>query len=234
MKTLPETTPVNTIVLAITPQEACDEDFRQSFYPFALYKRVDRPDFAAAGSANARNRLRNELIAKLKSEAIEARQRAAVIKGIVSKANMCPFILPIRNFQSDHLHQLLGKAFANVATIPDPQYFLQDVEREFLRLHPYTRPPNSDRRCLSDGRHYFKSPGRHRHGYYQNALDGHHGPTCLLNARSRLGGAIAHDFHFDCDPVRRLDRVYEDCHKHEHRPKATYVNIAPSDAIMGG
>lgn len=233
LKSLPETTPVNTVVLAIAPHGADDAQFRKAFYPFALYNPVEAPDFAKATSMNVRNRLRNELVARLKIEAIEARKRAALVKGVVSKANMSPFVLPVRNFRSKHLDAMLDKVFARIATDPDPQSLLRRAEREFLRRLPYTHPPDSDRRCLSDGRHYFKSPGHQRHGYYQNALDGDHGPTCLLNARSRLGGALAHDFHFDCDPVKRLDRRYLDCHDAACPPKDTHVNIAPSDAIIG-
>ncbi|MBD3817783.1 MAG: hypothetical protein IE912_02555 [Brevundimonas diminuta] len=233
LKSLKETQPVNTIVLAITEPEVDDEFFRQSFFPFALYRRIDAPDFSKARSTNERNRMRNAFSETLKAAARDSRDRANIVKGHVSKANGSPFILPVRNFQSDHLSKLLSTIFAELPVARDPKALLAAAEQEFLRNLPYTTPPGSDRRCLSDRRHYFKSPGRHRHGYYQNSQDSQHGQTCLINARSRLGGAMPHDFHFDCSPTKRLDREYADCHDRLHPPKGTYINIAPSDAIIG-
>jgi hypothetical protein len=233
LKTLPETVPVNIIVLAVTSQDEDDAPFRQAFYPFALYRRVDAPDYSQARSTNVRNKIRNAFVGQLKSEAIESRGRADVVKGVVSKANMSPLILPVRNFRSVHLEPMLAAVFDGIATHPNPGQLLRSEEQRFVTRVPYARPPGGQRRCFCDGRHYFKSPGRHQHGYYQNSKDGAHGTTCLLNARSRLGGAIAHAFHFDCDPITGLDASYPNCHDALHPPKAKHVNIAPSDAVIG-
>lgn len=233
LKALRETQPVNIIVLAVSEANTDDAEFRRAFFPFAYYQRINAPDLSNARSVNARNRLRNALVGTLRTTVLEARKRADLVKKSVYRANPGPLVLPLRNFQSRHLATLLETVFDRLPTARDPEALLAQAELEFLRHEPWITPPSSSRRCLSDRRHYFNSPGRHRHGYYQNVKDSDHGLTCLLNARARLGGALVHDFHFDCAPVKKLDRRYNDCHGDEHPPKEGYVNIAPGDGIIG-
>jgi hypothetical protein len=231
VKLLAETVAVNTIVLTICQPDG-DRAFRQRFYPFALYRRVSPPDFSEARSRNARNRIQNAFLAQFQKTVVDLRQRAEVVKGVVSKANMSAFVLPVRNFRRKELGELLEDTFEKAGAVADLATLLRTNEQNFVKRVPMTTPPDSDRRCYSDGRHFFKSPGRDRHGYYKNAGDGDHQLTCLLNARSRLGGSLTHDFHFDCQPVRTLDADYPDCHDERREPKKAHVNIAPSDGII--
>lgn len=232
LKKLDEAVPVNTVVLAICEPGEDDAAFRQRFFPFALYRRIDAPDLSEAYSTNAKNRIRNAFASRLPKTVIDLRQRAEVVKGVVSKANMSAYVLPIRNFRRNELRELLEATFGEAGTAADLRRLLDANEQAFVKRVPMTTPPSSDRRCYSDGRHYFKSPGRDRHGVYKNSGDGNHQLTCLLNARSRLGGSLSHNFHFDCDPVRRLDADYPDCHEECLPPKKAHVNIAPSDGII--
>ena len=232
LKTLAETVAINTVVLAVTQEDEEDQAFRAAFFPFALYRRVNAPDLANARSKNIQNRVLNTFVIELQRIAVGARHRADLVKGAVSKANMSALILPTRNFRREELLFMLHAVFDQAATVDDLDALLRASETEFSRLVPFVTPPGADRRCYCDGRHYFKSPGRHRHGFYQNSKDGAHGQSCLLNARSRLGGALLHDFHFDCQPVKRLDARYPDCHDAPRPPREKHVNIAPSDGII--
>ena len=232
LKVLPESTLVNTIVLAITPAHADDAAFRDHFFPFALYRPVSEPDYSEARSVAKRNQIRNHFVEALKREALAARRQADIVKGVVSRANMNPLLLPVRNFGRNELNDVLRSVYDQVGLAHDAAALLTSATREFEAAVPYVKPPDGQRRCFSDGTLLFKSPGNDRHGYYRNARDADHQLTCLLNARSRLGGGFAHAFHFDCVAVRRLNAEYHDCHGQTRAPKATHVNIAPSDAII--
>ncbi|RYG89102.1 MAG: hypothetical protein EON59_02145 [Alphaproteobacteria bacterium] len=232
LKALSEATLVNTIVLAITPAGADDTAFRDHFFPFALYRPVSEPDYSEARSVAKRNQIRNRFVERLKREAIAARHQADIVKGVVSRANMNPLLLPVRNFDRNELNDLLRTVYDQIGLAQDAAALLTAATRQFEVAMPYVKPPDGQRRCFSNGAHLFKSPGNDRHGYYRNARDADHQLTCLLNARSRLGGGFAYDFHFDCVAVRRLNTDYPDCHGQRRVPKSTHVNIAPSDAII--
>lgn len=203
------------------------------FFPFALPRRLAVPDFSKAKSKQDHSKLLNEFVASVVDASRKVRAASNKISHRTHVHNLNPLLLPIRNFQGDELSELLWKVYSEASYSDDPDKLLSDEISRFLAKHPWATPPDGQKRALSDGVLYFKSPGNDRHGFLRNSIAKTHPIDCLLNARSRLGGAYDYCFHYDCTPVKgKLKAGYENCHGHDSPPKKTHVNIAPNDFII--
>lgn len=131
------------------------------------------------------------------------------------------------------MRSMLLRLFRNIGVHERPEQLIDAEVAAFLQTHPFVKA-KGDRRCLSDRVLFFRSPGSHRHGYYRHTISRDpHDSLCLLNARSRLGGAYDHSFHFDCEPVSgTLSKHYPNCHNQNASPKREHVNIAPNDYVI--
>lgn len=231
-KSLREDTTLNILTITVTDYNQSDAEFRTKFFPFSLYIPIPAPQVPPGISKARRNQILNAFIDNIIRVTIDGRRRSNIIRDRVSVTNLSPLLLPIRNFKSKALTPFFAALYNQLSGVDDVGATINEAVRDFIQRHPYRKPPTSDLRCLSDGDMYFKSPGKHRHGYYRNSNDNNHKLTCLLNARSRLGGGYPHNFHFDCEPVKRLDAAFPNCHGADEEPKPTHVNIGPSDAII--
>jgi len=174
----------------------------------------------------------------VEKELDELKKRTAIVRQFTHIQNLTPLLLPLNNFISADYQAMMRRLFEQLGTHDDPSSFLKDEMNDFFKRHPRTYPSAGGRHgkgqhCLTDGIHHFKSPGRHRHGFYRPTRDHEHPMVCLLNARSRLGGAYSHNFHFDCEAISGgLNRHYPNCHGAPCPPKENHVNIAPNDYII--
>ena len=206
--------------------------FIQAFFPFAL-KRAIRPLIIDEnGNASAKRRAVSQYVEYLVAEAQDLRSRAALISEHTHIHNLTPLLLPQANFSSRHYQAIMADLWTHLGTTPNVGTAIRAATNTFLHHHPKAIAPGDEQSCLSDGTLLFRSPGRHRHGYYRHQAGQGHRSTCLLNARSRLGGSYAHSFHYDCMPVRSLASSYPNCHGAPVAPKERHVNIAPNDAII--
>lgn len=179
------------------------------------------------------NRQRNEYVDYLILEARRSLDVGAVVRKHTNVQNLTPLLLPVKNFHSRHLTELLESLFWNLHSTDAPDDLINKATANFLSAHPRVRPPDADRHCLSDKVHYFKSPGKDRHGFFRNTTAESHGTECLLNARSRLGGTFPYKFHYDCVPVKgSVAGAYPNCHDPDvGSPRSTHINISPNDYI---
>lgn len=229
----PEGHPIKTLLLYADYGNESTQDFLENFFPFALPFRMELPELRSANNKSEINKLLNEFAASV----VAASRHLRAISGQVSRRthvhNLNPLLLPVRNFAGSELSVLLRRVFDNAAYVQDPEEFLGVEIEKFLLKHPWKTPPDAQKRALSDGVLFFKSPGNDRHGYLRNGVAKKHPVDCLLNARSRLGGSYDYCLHYDCTPVKgKLKAVYENCHGHDSPPKKKHVNIAPNDFII--
>ena len=207
--------------------------FRKRFFPFCLSHSVPPLFLDDAPSQRQKNERLNVLSKNVIKAALNLRSSASVVAEQTNLPNLTPLLLPVRNFQAASLMHMLEHLYCDLAISAEPKALLRTEINKFLDAHPRVTPPGDNRHCFSDQRLFFKSPGKNRHGYYRNSADHQHGQTCLLNARSRLGGSFDHEFHFDCVACKGgLANHYPNCHGESVPPKTTHVNISPNDGIV--
>lgn len=208
--------------------------FVDCFFPFALSAPL-QPFFPNQPPKHER---RNALIRycdEIELAVRSLRERARVVRDVLSGQNFTPLLLPLRNFRSEALLPCIRELYENLGTIDNPRPALMDARNSLLQRYPVQRLIGD--RIMSayfqDDRHLrFRSPGSNRHGMARLVGRGHE-PTCLIGSRVRLGGPFDALFHYDCDYEHgRVDRSYRNCHNQETSPAAaTHVNIAPNDAV---
>jgi hypothetical protein len=182
---------------------------------------------------NQQNRALNIYLNYLQVEVRNTIDAANAVKASLSGKNLSPFLLPLRNFQSEVLRETLFDLYLNLANSNNPSKSLFLAETKLLRVHPKVAVPNTTLRAFTFGNLYFKPPGTSRHGYFRHQSRLAHPFDCLLLARSRLGSPYSYTLHYDCEPVSgSLSQRYPNCHGHPTEPKKHHVNIAPSDYII--
>jgi hypothetical protein len=233
VSSLPEDTEVAVLLAYVDYGDPSTNTFVARFFPFALARALMPLDLSdVEGNKGFKERL-NTYLDYLDAQIAALRERARVVREHTNVHNLTPLLLPLRNFRSDQFPPLLENLFNNLGSHPEPKELLKEVVSDFFAAHPRTTPDGDDRHCFSDGVLYFKSPGKHRHGFYRHSKNTSHGLTCLLNARSRLGGTYDYKLHYDCTPTRgSLNGHYPNCHGEDTQPKTTHVNIAPNDAVI--
>lgn len=224
---------VSVSLLYVDYKNQSTSQFIWRFFPFAMARPINPLAFEGKVSVNHRNASLNRYQNYLENELSEMIRRTKIVRGFTHIHNLTPLLLPINNFVSDKYKNIMRRLYEKLGTDGDPKALLEREIAAFVKYHPLTRPTGSQH-YFSDDIHYFKSPGRHRHGFYRPSRDPGHPEQCLLNARSRLGGSYSHDFHFDCQAKQgALNKHYPNCHNAPCEPKKQHVNIAPNDYIIG-
>jgi hypothetical protein len=228
-----ENEPVSTLLIYIDYKNQSTEELVDAFFPFSLPLALNPPDFSETANRQQINGVLNQFAEELANATIEIRSLASIISEFTNIANLTPLLLPVRNFRSDRLKSTLRHLYRGLADADDAKMFIDSEVKSFLAVHPRVRAPHDDRHCFSDGYLYFKSPGKNRHGFFRNAAVANHNAACLLNARSRIGGHYASNFHYDCiGRVGPLAARYPNCHDTDTAPdQNSHVNIAPNDFI---
>jgi hypothetical protein len=237
--TLREGAAVSISVLYVDYGTDVTATFLESFFPFALVRPVRPIEPDVARTVKDRNARLNDYHAYLEAELDVLKKRIPVIRHFTSVHNLTPLLLPYANFSGAEFQEMVRRLYGLLGVHPDPSTLLDSEIATFLAQYPRVYPKSEGHHrlghhCLSDGKLYFKSPGGDRHGFFRPGRDPGHMQTCLLNARSRLGGSYAHNFHFDCEPTSGgLNKTYPNCHAAPTPPKKQHVNIAPNDYIIG-
>ena len=233
LRGLPEDEPVSIMLLYVDHDvDSTTAAFVEQFFPFALVRPIGALELDGTLPRPQQNAALEAYVDYLEREAVELRRRADRVRERTHVHNLSPLLLPLRNFNSRHHVAFLRRLFDGLGQTPDAASLLEAEIAGFIARHPRVHPPGEDRTCHSDGSHFFKSPGKARHGYYRHEVGKGHGPACLLNARTRLGGSYHHAFHYDCEPVRKLLARYPNCHNQPTPPKQNHVNIAPNDFVI--
>jgi hypothetical protein len=225
--------PISVVLSYVDYTDEHTKNFVKEFFPFALPCPLNpfAPDWSIG--RNSYNRSLSEYVSYLAGRCRHLQNTAAAMRKYVDKGNLTPLLLPPKNFHSSDLREMLVDLFSRVATCVDPDALISTTIEKFVHRVPYVIPPDDQRRCFSDGRLYFKSPGKFRHGFFRHSAATRHELTCLLAARSRLGATFDYKFHYDCTPTTGgLAQRYPNCHGEQTAPKPTHVNIAPNDYIM--
>lgn len=223
-----------TLLLYADYNDKSTDQLLERFFPFALPHRLTVPDVKSAKNAIEKNKILNDFTSNVIKASKRLRDVSSRVTHKTNVHNLNPLLLPVRNFQGDDLRHMLKNLYEKVTYCADPDELLSDAIANFIAKHPWKTPPDEQKRALCDGVHFFKSPGNDRHGYLRNSSAKQHSVECLLNARSRLGGAYDHCFHYDCTPVKgKLRPLYHNCHGDGSPPKKTHVNIAPNDYVIG-
>jgi hypothetical protein len=232
-KTQSDTAPFSTLLLYADYEDNSTSELLRAFYPFSLPLGITLPNFEIAHSGPQISSVLNTFVRDLVDAAIELRRISGIMAGFTNIHNLTPLLLPMRNFRSARLRAMIEELYFNLSRAPKPKEYIASRIDHFIVAHPRTRPPEEDRHCFTDGQLFFKSPGRDRHGMFRNASADTHSMTCLLNARSRVGGHYPAKFHFDCVTVRgSLANDYPNCHGLRVAPsQRTHVNISPNDFI---
>ena len=220
---LPETVQISVTIAYVDYSDESTKQFIDAFRPFALVRPIEPLNEHHHGRAYGEY---------LVDQAKELRSRASRVSEFTNIANVTPFLLPYRNFDSLHHEEMVARLYNSLGAVDDIAGLMQTEKNKIAQYHPRVKPPKGQQSCYSDGRLFFKSPGRARHGYFRHTRDQGHHPSCLLSARCRFGGSYPHDLHYDCEPVKQLEASYPNCHGTPTRPGANHVNICPNDYII--
>lgn len=232
-KQLPESDELSVMICYVDRHETQTKTFLQNFFPFALTRPLKEIEFNCGSRKSERARVMNQYVDYLARETLALRKLASAVKEKTEVHNLTPLLLPVENFKSEKFKSILLHLFEHIGSSSEPRSLLDRSIQEFLQHHPKLKPPGSELSCFSDGILFFKSPGRHRHGFYRHKKDDGHKAICLLNARCRLGGPYDYTLHYDCSPKRGgLAAHYPNCHGEMTEPKPTHINIAPNDYII--
>ena len=220
---LSETAQISVTIAYVDYADETTKQFIEAFRPFALVRPIEPLKEHGGGRA-----YREYLV----DQAKELRSRASRVSEFTHIPNVTPFLLPYSNFHSSHHGEMVEELYDSLGVVDDIKDMMKTAKTKFERYHPRVKPPGERQSCYSDGRLFFKSPGRARHGYFRHTRDQGHHPSCLLAARCRLGGSYPHNLHYDCEPVTQLEASYPNCHKAGTQPGANHVNICPNDYII--
>jgi hypothetical protein len=232
-KNLNESTPFSTLLLYADFENKSTENLLDRFFPFSLPLGFKPLALDLEISKKEKSEKLNLLAAELIESAKILRNQSKIICDITAVGNLSPLLLPLRNFKSDFLPKMIGKLYKTMAKSEDAASEIKQAVKSFFTVCPKTYAEEAKRHCFSDGILYFQSPGKARHGFFRNGTTEAHDRSCLLNARSRIGGAYDYRFHYDCIPTKgSLKKSYPDCHGAGAAPKTTHVNIAPNDYIV--
>ena len=122
-----------------------------------------------------------------------------VTRVVTSGRSSTPFMLPMKNFQSDILVPL---AWALLDTVPAEQLYgwLGDRRDQFRKEHRWRRTGRDHRPCFHDIRDYAFRQSDPRSGHGRTWPDNN--KYCFLNGMLRFGASLVQGFHFDVQPSR--------------------------------
>lgn len=208
----------------------------KEFFPSTLVLSVN---WSLTGiSTKEVNESKNELIDLLSQATKRARLALyAIRREITDKRNRTPLLLPIKNFHSTKLQDLLRMLQERLACLQDlteiaAMEIVQEIVRSFESEHPLKRV-SSKQSYFSDKRRIeFHPPGTALHGLPRPTED--HPITCFLGGYRRLGAPFHAAFHYDCIRGERknLRDSFHSCHAEPCTVEGNpHLNIAPNDFV---
>jgi hypothetical protein len=221
----------SALLMYIDYNDYSTKNLLDAFFPFSLPLALEPVQIG--GNRQKENATLNWFASEVEDSAVTLRSVARIVSDFTSVANLTPLLLPLKNFRSQALRTMIKDLYSGLVDSDDPKELIRSSIKKFFNAHPRTHYGSEDRHCFSDGHLYFRSPGKDRHGFFRNAPDSGHSMSCLLNARSRIGGRYSSTFHYDCVAVTgSLAAHYSNCHDAQTAPNdVKNVNVAPNDFI---
>src|SRR4051812_15679669 len=78
-------------------------------------------------------------------EVLELRSSAHRVREHTNVHNLTPLLLPMRNFASKELGDMLRRLFEGLGRTQDPSGLLRKEMERFIAAHPRATPPDADR-----------------------------------------------------------------------------------------
>ena len=200
-----------------------------SFFPFALQGSVSYEPYR---NRVGQKQTKNKMIRDLQQIAVRLRRGVPPIHDeVTSRANSTPILLPIRNFESGRLADMLRRLEVEILDSRDKNVLVARHRKEFGKHHPPKKPVMGKRKFYSDRRSIeFHPPGSARHGVPHR--DSRHPNTCRLSAYARLGAPYDIAFHYDCTKGKKLHGEFSNCHEEiKYYEGGPHLNIAPNDFV---
>ena len=221
----------NTAICAVIVdhKSGTEAAVHDSFFPFSLRGSVSYEPYR---NRVGQKKTKNKMIRDLQQIAIRLRRRVPPIHDeVTSRANSTPILLPIRNFKSGHLADMLRLLEADILGSVNGKVLVARHLKEFGRHHPPNKPANGKRKFYADSRGIeFHPPGSARHGVPH--FDDQHPNTCRLAACARLGAPYDIAFHYDCTKGKKLHGKFSNCHEEiKYYEGEPHLNIAPNDFV---
>lgn len=221
-------------VILINHGEEGIEMFRQKFFPSTLIFSVEwkmewgRPQIIRQAG--------NRLIAVLKDACKKVRDSLGPLKKeLTERANRTPLLLPLRNFRSKYLLEIILNLQGEIISSADKSATIKKFVREIERHHPLKQDnPNNPRFFVDDRNIVFRAPGNNRHAFARVDQTETHSLSCLLSGRRRLGVPFDSTFHYDCTKGQtNLKASFYMCHGEDESEKEgnPHLNISPNDFV---
>ncbi len=157
---LPETAQISVTIAYVDYADETTKQFIDAFRPFALVRPIE--------PLEKHNGAYGEYLVE---QALELRSRASRVSEFTNIANVTPFLLPYRNFDSPHNEEMVENLYNSLGVADDIAGLMKTEKNKIAQYHPRVKPPKGQQSCYSDGRLFFKSPGRARHGYFRHTRD---------------------------------------------------------------
>ena len=209
---LSETTQISLTIAYVDYADETTKQFIDAFRPFALVRPIEPLKDQRNGRAH-----REYLVGQAK----ELRNRASRVTEFTNIANVTPFLLPYRNFDSPRYGETVERLYNSLGLVDDIAGMMQTEKNKIERYHPRVKPPGGQQSCYSDGRLFFKSPGRARHGYFRHTRDqGTTRPACWPRVVG-LVAAILTTFTMTANRLRNWRTAIRTAMEHGSAPEQT-------------
>jgi hypothetical protein len=180
----------------------------------------------------AHNRQYLQFIGFVRQELVHARKLIQVLKKeFRERDSRTPLLLPVQNFKSQALNELLIEVQKLRPGIHDYDVPL----RKLIEAKGLVSIKDGPRKSFFENRNsirfYGPSKAGARHGLPSYSHP--HTSMCLVNAYFRLGTRYDVNFHYDCQyEDGRISGQFPNCHRElESRSSETHLNISPNDFI---
>jgi hypothetical protein len=180
----------------------------------------------------AHNRQYLQFTGFIRQELVHVRRLVqALKKEFRERDSRTPLLLPVRNFKSHVLNELLIEVQKLRPGNPDYDVPLRELIEAKGLVSIKDGPKNSFFENRNSIRFYGPSKAGARHGLPSYSEP--HTSACLVNAYFRLGTRYDVNFHYDCQyKDARLSGEFPNCHgEPESHSSRTHLNISPNDFI---
>lgn len=205
--------------------------FENIFFPSSLVLKVPLPHPILVDGNGGREYFNKVLRALSLASPRLIRATRATASEVKARRNRSPILLPLKNFGSERLVPAIRELSSDLLNVDHPSGRIKQACDEIEAAHPFT--PKGDGKGFRDSENIiFRSPGRDLHGQVWDRPGDGHEVACNLNARFRLGGPIAHGFHYDCTRPPFLQGYFSNCHGQTADYKGKpHLNVSPNDFI---
>jgi hypothetical protein len=226
-------------IVAYVNWDSSSEIVIDQFLKYALLHKVRSPSAEELRHGHFSQEV-NRIIGEIRSGVDKFAQVIGCLKfELTNKRNKTPFLLPIKNFDSDVLVDSLHRVSSDLISVGDSEAgarFLSRVTQDFFAHHPQAQMSDGKMAHQNGSSLIFRPPGNNLHGAFEDAEE--HVVECRLGARLRVGHSYPEGFHYDANypgQTRTMGGLWPSCHaQHAAKEGLRYLNISPNDFIRDG